>query len=130
MAGRTRVGALALALSLSVTLAGAGPASAEPGDVVRRGWCTGAAEWRVKARLEDGRIETEGRVDSNRSWQTWRWRILHDGSLSARGRKATKPPSGSFEVRRLLVNMRGTDSIVFRARNPRTGEVCRGTVNV
>lgn len=128
MAGTIRAGALALVLSLSVALAGAVPAVADE-DVVRRGWCTGSTEWRVKARSENGRIEVEGRVDSRRSWQTWRWRILHDGSLSARGRKATRPPSGSFEVRRVMVNMRGTDRIVFRARNPRSGEVCRGTVN-
>jgi hypothetical protein len=29
-----------------------------------------------------------------------------------------------------MVNRRGTDTITFRARNPRSGEVCRGTVRI
>ena len=43
-----------------------------------------------------------------------------------RGSRRTQPPSGSFEVRRLTRNGAGTERIVVRARNTRTGEVCRG----
>lgn len=106
----------------------AGPALANDDDVIRRGSCTGATDWKLKASPEDGRIEVEGEVDSNRNGQTWRWRIRHNGSLSARGTATTQPPSGSFEVRRVLVDAAGTDKIVFRARNPRTDEVCRGVL--
>ena len=60
---------------------------------------------------------------------TWRWRLTHDGSLSASGVRTTGGRSGSFEVRRTTVNLRGTDSFVFRARNTRSGELCVGTVN-
>jgi hypothetical protein len=114
----------AAALSLTTT----GPALANDDDVIRRGSCSGATEWKLKASPEDGRIEVEGEVDSNRNGQTWRWRIRHDGSLSARGTATTRPPSGSFEVRRVLVDSAGTDTIAFRARNPRTDEVCRGVL--
>jgi hypothetical protein len=34
-------------------------------------------------------------------------------------------PSGSFEVRRTVVNAKGDDVLVFRAENVRSGEVCR-----
>ncbi|HEX4977286.1 MAG TPA: hypothetical protein VFV40_05405 [Nocardioides sp.] len=112
----------------ALTLVTATPALANDDDVIRRGSCTGATDWKLKASPEDGRIEVEGEVDSNRNGQTWRWRIVHNGSLSARGSATTKPPSGSFEVRRLLVDAAGTDTIVFRARNPLTDEVCRGVV--
>jgi hypothetical protein len=95
-------------------------------DVIRRGSCSGSSDWKLKASPEDGRIEVEGEVDSNKVGQTWRWRILHDGEVSARGKKTTKAPSGSFEVRRLLVDLRGDDVIGWRARNPKSGEVCRG----
>ena len=44
------------------------------------------------------------------------------------GTATTKAPSGSFEVRRVVVDAPGTDKLVFRARNPRTDEVCRGVV--
>ena len=98
-------------------------------DKERRGSCTRSTDWKVKVGPEDGRLEVEGEVDSNRNGQTWRWRIMHNGSLSASGTRVTRAPSGSFEVRRTVVNLRGPDQIVFRARNPRSGEVCRGTVN-
>lgn len=121
----TTVGVLAAA---TVSMVAAGPAVANDDDVIRRGSCTGATDWKVKASPEDGRIEVEGEIDSNRNGQTWRWRIRHNGSLSARGTATTQPPSGSFEVRRVLVDAGGTDTIVFRARNPRTDEVCRGVL--
>ena len=47
---------------------------------------------------------------------------------TAKGAKTTKGPSGSFEVRRVVVNLRGTDRLAFRARNARSGEVCHGAV--
>ena len=45
-------------------------------------------------------------------------------------RATTHAPSGSFSVERRMVNLRGTDKIVFKARNLRTGEVCRGVVRI
>lgn len=122
----TRLGALATAALLPVVVVG--PALAGDGDVIRRGSCTGATDWKLKASPEDGRIEVEGEIDSNYNGQTWRWRIRHNGSLSARGTATTQPPSGSFEVRRVLVDAPGIDTIVFRARNPQTDEVCRGVL--
>jgi hypothetical protein len=105
------------------------PAAASHDDVRRQGSCSGRTDWKLKASPEDGRIEVEGEIDSNRVGQTWRWRLVHNGSLSARGTKTTRAPSGSFEVRRVVVNLRGTDKLVFRATNVRSRETCRGVVN-
>jgi hypothetical protein len=107
----------------------AGPALANDDDVIRRGSCSGGTDWKIKAGPEDGRIEVEAEVDSNRTGQTWRWRLRHNGSLSARGTGTTSGASGSFEVRRVVVDASGTDHLVFRARNPQTGEECRGVLN-
>ena len=117
-----------VALGLTPALMAA-PAYAGDGDVIKRGSCSGSTDWKLKAGPEDGRIEVEGEVDSNKDGQTWRWRLRHNGSLSAKGTATTKGPSGSCEMRRVLVNANGTDRIVFRARNPRTDEVCRGVLN-
>ena len=122
----SRVGALALVTAVS--LLPAASAEAKDGDVIKRGSCSGAADWKLKASPEHGRIEVEGEVDSNRNGQKWRWRIRHNGSLSFKGTKSTVAPSGSFEVRRVLVNARGDDRIVFRARHPKSGQVCRGAL--
>jgi hypothetical protein len=113
----------------AIVSATAPAALANDADKVRRGSCSGATDWKVKVGPEDGRLEVEGEVDSNRRGQTWRWRLVHNGSVSAQGSRVTRGASGSFEVRRVLVNLRGTDHLVLRARNVRTGELCRGIVN-
>ena len=71
-------------------VAGTAPAALAGGDdTVRRGSCSGSTDWKIKVGPEDGRLEVEAEVDSNRSGQTWRWRLLHDGSLSASGTRTT-----------------------------------------
>lgn len=114
---------IVLALGAVSTL----PASASGGGGVQRsGSCTHNAHWQLKAKADNGRIEVEGEVDSNVSGQTWTWRILHNGGVSAHGTAKTQSPSGSFTVRRLLVNAPGTDTIGLRAHNAATGESCSG----
>lgn len=101
-------------------------ASGGGGEVERRGNCSMGADWKLKAKADDGRIEVEAEVDSSRSGQAWTWRILHNGGVSAHGTATTKPPSGSFEVRRLLVNATGPDQIGWRSTNTASGETCSG----
>lgn len=105
------------------------PASAGGDDdrVIRTGSCSGSADWKLKVKTDDGRLEVEGEVDSNRRGQEWRWAIVHNGSVSARGRAVTQGVSGSFSIERRIVNLRGTDRVVFRA--VRGSQVCRGVVN-
>jgi len=124
----THIRIVSVALATAALAAPALPASANDADVIRRGNCSLNADWKLKASPENGRIEVEGEVDSNRVGQTWNWRIKHNGSLSAKGSATTKAPSGSFEVRRLLVNLAGGDNITFRATNPKSNEVCRGSL--
>jgi hypothetical protein len=119
---------VALTAAPAVVAVVAAPAYANDDDVVRRGSCSGSTDWKLKASPEDGRIEVEGEIDSNHNGQTWRWRLRHNGSLSAKGTATTQGPSGSFEVRRVVVDAADADRLVFRARNPRTDEVCRGVL--
>lgn len=127
---RIRPAHLAVALlTSSVLVTVAGPAQAKGGDdVVRRGSCSGATHWKLKVKPDDGRLEVEAEVDSNRVGQTWHWRLVHNGSTSASGTRKTTAPSGSFEVHRRMVNRPGTDIVTLRASNPRSGERCVGTV--
>lgn len=122
-----------LAATTLAALAFATPAahaSGGDGRVERTGSCSASADWKLKAKPDNGRIEVEAEVDSNVNGQTWSWRIKHNGSTSARGSATTHGPSGSFSVNRRLVNLAGTDTFVFRAVNPGTGEVCRGQVSL
>jgi len=108
----------------------AGPASAKDGEVLRRGSCTGASDWKLKAKPDDGRLEVEFEVDSNRNGQTWSVRITDNGVQVFAGNRTTQPPSGSFEVQRRIANRAGTDTIRARATNARTGESCTGSLQI
>ena len=128
---RARVAALILAArSLGLAGAGASPASANDDDddrVLVTGRCSAGAEWKLKVKTDDGRLEVEGEVDSNVAGQRWRWTLRHNGSVSDRGVGTTTARSGSFEVERKIVDLAGTDRVVFRA--VRDGQTCRGVVN-
>ncbi|WP_426244554.1 hypothetical protein [Nocardioides sp. LHG3406-4] len=102
----------------------------DDGRVIRTGPCSGSTDWKIKAKPDDGRIEVEGEIDSNRTGQTWSWALNHNGSSSARGSSVTGGRSGSFEVERRTVNTSGTDRFVFRGTNARTGEVCVARVSL
>lgn len=117
------------ALLLGVTLVGvSSPAEASGGDAtIRTGNCSGRADWKIKAKPRDGGIEVEFEVDSNRVGQTWNVTLKNDGNVFFSGQRVTQAPSGSFSVRRLTNNGAGSDFIVGRAVNQKTGEVCRGT---
>jgi hypothetical protein len=116
---------LVAALVLAVAIPALASAPAEASDDVRRsGYCTGSASVKIKAEHDDGRIELEAEVDSNRRGQTWRWGFRHNGYASFRGRAITRGSSGSFEVERRAVNARGLDWFKFRASHRASGQVC------
>jgi len=122
-----RVTALISSVLVATTLVAAPmAASAKDGDIIRRGDCTARSDWKLKLSPENGRIEVEFEVDQNRNGQRWNIKMKRNGNVFWRGSRTTRPPSGSFEVRRLARNGAGAERIVVRARNPRTGEVCRG----
>jgi hypothetical protein len=123
-----RLRAMVATVVLAALLVGgpALPALAKDGDVIRRGACSGASDWKLKLSEEDGRIEVEYEVDQNRVGDTWRVRIRHDGDLVFAGTRITRASSGSFEVRILQRNRAGDDVFRGRAVNLRTGEVCGG----
>jgi len=124
---RTIAGA---AVATAVLSLAAPPALARNNDDrERRGSCSGSTDWKVKVGPENGRLEVEGEIDSSRRGQTWRWRLYHNGSLSAHGLRTTSSSSGSYKIRRISVDLRGTDRFTLRARNTRNNELCVGTVN-
>ena len=127
---RTKTITATLALASLAATVGAAPATARGDDddrVIRTGSCSAGADWKLKVKTDDGRLEVEGEIDSNVAGQQWRWTIRHNGSVSDRGTATTTARSGSFEVERKIVDLAGTDAVVFRA--VRDGQVCRGVVN-
>lgn len=123
------------AATMSAAILVAPPAlahSSDDGDrneTIRTGQCSGATTWKLKAKSDDGGIEVEAEIDSNRTGQAWRWVIRHNGSVSARGTSVTAGRSGSFDVERRMADFPGTDRFVLRATNPASGETCRGVLS-
>ena len=123
----------AATMALGLVAVGTTPALASHGgggDVRRSGGCSSAAVWKLKAKADNGRLEVEAEVDGNHVGQHWRWRIFHDGRVSAHGTATTRAPSGSFTVERRLVNTSGPDRIGLRAVNLRSGARCHGTLQI
>ena len=117
----TRLRAAGMTLAIGAgALAVAAPAHAQGGGdqgVERQGSCSAGAQWKLKAKHDDGRIEAEFEVDSNRVGQRWLVRIADNGVLA-------------FTVERRIANRRGADHIRAVARQPRTGQRCVGTVTL
>jgi hypothetical protein len=127
----THLAAAALTIGVATTGASIAPAHASHGGgdgdrVINTGACQGGARWKLKAKEDDGRIEVEAEVDSNRSGQQWTWVLKHNGSRSGSGAARTAGRSGSFSIERKLVDAAGADSFTFRATSG--GRVCVATV--
>jgi len=130
---RTRFtgGAVALLVAVALVVVGAGTSYAGDDDEVeRRGSCSGSTDWKIKAKPDDGRLEVEAEIDSNRNGQKWRWVLRRNGKVADRGTSTTHGPSGSFSIERKTGNAGGKDSFRFRAVNKRSGEVCVARVGI
>jgi hypothetical protein len=115
-----RISSLALGAAVAVGTT-ALPASANDRDVVRRSACSHGVV-KLKLSPEDGRLETGVEVDTNRNGQTWTVRIFRNGTRVTKTTGVTKGRGGSFEVRRLLANGAGSDTV--RATATRGGTTC------
>lgn len=97
---------------------------------IKRGDCSAATNWKLKAKPDDGRIEVEFEVDSNRSGQRWTYKIRHDGTVTHAGARTTTGRSGSFSVERRIRDAAGVHKISATARNARTGETCKASLSI
>jgi hypothetical protein len=122
--------ALVLPLTVIAAVGLATPAHAKDGEVRTAGTCSSNSTWKLKAAPDNGRLEVQLEVDSNRVGQTWNWRLADNGVAVASGTAKTVAPSGSFEVKRFIANKAGADRIRARATNPATGETCLGALTI
>ncbi len=125
-----RTAAIGVLGALALATVGAAPAYAKDGRVEKRGACSSGSVWKLKAGPDNGAIETQFEVDSNRVGQHWNVAINDNGVRVFTGSRTTTAPSGSFEVARRIRNRAGIDHILAFAKNPATGETCVGRVSV
>jgi hypothetical protein len=125
-----RTAAIGALGALALATLGAAPAHAKDGRVETRGSCSAGSAWKLKAGPDNGAIEMEFEVDSNRVGQKWNVVIADNGVRVFAGTRTTLAPSGSFTVARRIPNRAGVDHLVASAKNPATGENCVGRVAV
>lgn len=124
-----RTSIIGLVASLAALVSLAATATANDADVRKAGSCTGNTSAKIKLSPEDGRIETEFEVDQNRTGVTWKVVLRRNGEVAARTKATTGGRSGSFEVRRVLDDGQGADTISARAVSP-SGEVCTASASI
>jgi hypothetical protein len=117
----SRGAVVAAVFGLAAALAPAG--LAKDGDVLVSGTCTKSSMSKLKLSREDGRIEVEFEVDQNRNGLRWQIVLEWNGSRVFTGARTTRPPSGSFELRRVVGDTPAADRFRARATSP-SGEVC------
>ncbi|MCW2529497.1 MAG: hypothetical protein JWM76_4357 [Pseudonocardiales bacterium] len=83
--------------------------------VESRGACVGGGEFKLKAKHDDGRIEVEYEVDTNKVGQVWTVSLTDNGVTVFSGKRTTLAPSGSFTVEKLIADRAGTDSLKAHA---------------
>ena len=94
-------------------------------EIRRAGRCTGSSRAKIKVKDEDRRrIELEFEVDQNRNGQRWGVVVKRNARVILRRAYRTRPPSGSFEARKITRDGAGRERFLAVARNPRTGERC------
>ncbi|GAW48365.1 uncharacterized protein (Precursor) [Nocardioides sp. PD653] len=87
---------------------------------------------KLKVSMADGndsRLQVTGTVFSDDN-DVWTWKLKHNGGVSDEGRaRGREDVDLSFRISRTMINFLGTDTVVFRAENQQTGEVCRTSVD-
>ncbi|MEE3127269.1 MAG: hypothetical protein VX494_08655 [Actinomycetota bacterium] len=94
-----------------------------------RGDSTSDVKLKAVLDADQGIITVTGVVFSDDD-DVWEWRMLHNGSVSAKGSVKAKDADRSFRIIRDMIDFSGTDEIGFRADNTVTGEVCRAALEI
>jgi hypothetical protein len=115
-----------VATAVLLAFAARAQAAKTPG-VLKTGKCSAGATWKLKAKRDDGGVETEFEVDQNRIGRRWSVVLTRNGSVVFRGVRRTVAPSGSFEVRKVLP---GGGRIVATAKALAGGQTCKAAISV
>lgn len=121
-------------VSAPAAVASDGGAAKDSPPVVDRDGCDRGTSTTARLKVDtlDGnatRFQVVGVVFSDDD-DVWAWRLKHNGTLSDDGRaRGREDVDLAFRVSRTMINFDGTDTIVFRAEDQRTGEVCRTVVD-
>jgi hypothetical protein len=98
-------------------------------DVRVAGDCGRGATSSLRVRGRDDGIEIRFRLRQTRGRGVWRITIVHENRVSVRATSKTTRTDDSFELRRTLPDLRGSDTVVVHAWGP-SGLGCRAAATL
>jgi hypothetical protein len=99
------------------------------GDVRVTGSCGRGVTSSLRVRARDDGIEVRFRLRQTRGRGLWRITIVHENRVAARVTKRTTRSEDSFELRRMISDLPGSDAVVIHAWGPR-GLGCRAAATL
>ena len=120
---------LVLALSAGVAQARGDDHGGGGDDVRVAGVCGRGVTASLRLRAHEDRIEVRFRLRQTRGRGGWRIAIVHEQRVSSRATRRTARSDDSFELRRTLPDLPGTDTVIVHAWGPR-GLGCRATATL
>jgi hypothetical protein len=99
------------------------------GEVRVSGSCGSGASSELRLKGRDGAIEVRFEIDHARPSAGWRIALVHERRIAWKAAPRTGRSSGSFEVRRVLRDLPGADTVSAQAWGP-GGLVCRAVATL
>jgi len=119
-----------IGLTVGTLFAAAPAAMAKGGGVTAKGPCSGAADWKVNLRPEDGgMLKIQLEVEHAKPGQAWSVSIADNGTQVFSGSR-TANDLGKFRVRILRTDQAGKDAVTATATNGVTGQVCNAAATL
>jgi len=120
---------LVLALSAGAAQARGGDHGGGGDDVRAAGKCGPGAVASLRLHARDRGIEARFRLRQTRGRGAWRITVVHERRVTARATRRTTRRGDSFELRRVVRNLDGSDTLVVHAWGPH-GLGCRATATL
>jgi hypothetical protein len=92
------------------------------------GVCASVGRWSMTAASRSLRVVLRVSLTTGRPRQRWKILVLQNENTVLRGTRGSDW-RGDVRVRRRVANLPGTDRFLFVARNPVTGQTCRGALD-
>jgi len=99
------------------------------GDVRAAGSCGRGVTSSLRLRARDNGIEVRFRLRQTRGRGVWRVTVVHENRVAARATRRTTRSEDSFELRRTIPDLPGSDAVVIHAWGPR-GLGCRAAATL
>jgi hypothetical protein len=123
------VALVVLLLALSAGTAAAHDGGSGDSDVRVAGVCGRGATANLRVRSRDDGIEVRFALRQTRGRGLWRVTIVHENRVAVRTTVKTTSGDDSYEVRRVLRDLPGSDTVVVQAWGP-SGLGCRAAATL